>query len=205
MNTRLITILAVIAAIATIAIYTHQFDGSLSPNHTRWGEFGSFFGGVFGATFAFFSLLYLAKQVENQWRESRAARLESEITQREQYIATCLGLLLPKLKDIDESLDAPLAELIMLLHEGKQRRNVRDVVELFRAGLSARAEAMALWVNISSALSFIRIKDYQRYLNQVTIVAVQIGIGLCEALDDTVNLATDIEFERHFDRPGVNQ
>ncbi len=200
MNPRVITILAVIAAVTTIAIYSSQFSGSLSSNHSRWGEFGSFFGGVLGATFAFFSLLYLAKQVENQWKESRAARLESEMGQRERYIASCLGLLLPKLKEVDETLEAPLSDLILRAYRSTDQQNVQRFIEAFQIGLSARAEAMALWVNIAAALSFLREHDTGRYLNQVTLVAVQVGHRLCSALDETVHLATEIDFERHFDR-----
>ncbi|CAN0594866.1 unnamed protein product, partial [Ectocarpus sp. 12 AP-2014] len=142
LNPRLIIVLAVIAAVTTIAIYSSQFSGSLSSNHSRWGEFGSFFGGVLGATFAFFSLLYLAKQVENQWKESKAARLESEMSQRERYIASCLGLLLPKLKEVDETLEAPLSDLIIRAYRSTEQQNVQRFIETFQLGLSARAEAM---------------------------------------------------------------
>jgi hypothetical protein len=193
-------IFAVIAAVTTVGIYGSQFYGPLSQDHSRWGEFGSFFGGVLGATFAFLTLLYLAKQVENQWKESKAARLESEMSQRERYIVSCLGLLLPKLKEVDVGLGAPLSELILRIYRDEQQRLTHEFIEFLRVGLSARSEAMALWVNIASALSFLQQHDSGRYLSQKTLVAVQIGYGLCNALDEIVHIATDIDFERHFDR-----
>ncbi|MDF0749239.1 hypothetical protein NLU14_03250 [Marinobacter sp. 71-i] len=200
MNPRLIAVLAVLAAVTAVAIYGYQFNGSLSPDHSRWGEFGSFFGGVLGATFAFFTLMYLAKQVENQWKESKAARLELEMSQRERYVASCLGLLLPKLKEIDEAIDAPLSQLILRAYRDEEQRRVQEFIELLREGLSARSAVMALWVNVSSALSFLEVHDEVRYLNQKTLVAVQVGYDLCRALDETVSIATEIDFERHFDR-----
>jgi hypothetical protein len=200
LNPRVITFFAVIAAAITVGIYGFHFYGPLSEDHSRWGEFGSFFGGVLGATFAFFTLLYLAKQVENQWKESKAARLESEMSQRERYIVSCLGLLLPKLKESDERLDAPLSELILRAYRDEEQRLAQEFIVFLREGLSARSEAMALWVNIASALSFLQEYDPGRYANQKTLVAVQVGYGLCSALDEIVHIATDIDFERHFDR-----
>ncbi|MBU0541034.1 MAG: hypothetical protein KKC58_01445 [Gammaproteobacteria bacterium] len=196
----MITVVAVLAALTTVAIYGHKFNGALSPDHSRWGEFGSFFGGVLGATFAFLTLMYLAKQVENQWKESKAARLESEMGQRERYIASCLGLLVPKLTEVDKALDAPLSELILRVYRDKQQRQAREFIEFLRVGLSARSAVMALWVNIASGLSFLAVHDRGRYLNQKTLVAVQVGYGLCSALDEIVQIATEINFERHFDR-----
>lgn len=198
MNPRLIIILALLTAVATVTIYSYQFNGALSPDHSRWGEFGSFFGGVLGATFSFFALIYLAKQVENQWRESKAARLESEMSQHERYIASCLGLLLPKLKEVDEVIGVPLSELTLHIYKDEQQYQEQEFINLLREGLASHSVAMALWVNISSALSLLAAHNEKRYLNQKTLVAVQVGYNVCSALDEIVNITTQIDFERHF-------
>ena len=131
-----------------------------------------------------------------QWKESKAARIASEINNRESYISTNLLILIPKLTAIDPSIQAPISELILQIHMGK---NLEDTnLELLKIGLSARAETLVVWVNIAAALSYLKVVDENRYLNQLTLVTVQVGRELCTALDRVTKLATEINFDHHF-------
>ena len=195
MSIRLIIIAALVAISVTVFFYVQTFGVDLSHEHSRWGEFGSFIGGVLGALFAFFTLLYLAFQVEMQWKESQASRLDSEMNTRENHIRLCLSLIIVKLKEIDPKLEFPLSELIVRI----SKRGVdEDRIDMLKLGLSARGETLAIWVNIASALSYLKALDNNRYLNQLTLVAVQLGYELCSSLDEVVFIATGINFEKHF-------
>lgn len=198
MKLRVIISVAIVSLILILGVYIHTFGIRLSSDHARWAEFGSFFGGVVGASFAFFSLLYLAIQVKMQWKENRESRLDASLMSREQSISSFLMILIPKLKEVDPLIGAPLSDLIIRIHKDHENRINQDFVKLLDIGLSARSETLAIWVNISAALTYLKALDQQRYLNQVTLVAVQLGWGLCSALDDVVVLVTKIEFEQHF-------
>ena len=196
MRIRIILTLAILSLFASISLYAYKFGFELSNEHSTWAEFGNFFGGVLGPIFAFCSLIYLAFQVEMQWKESKAARIASEINNRESYISTNLLILIPKLTAIDPSIQAPISELILQIHMGK---NLEDTnLELLKIGLSARAETLVVWVNIAAALSYLKVVDKNRYLNQLTLVTVQVGRELCTALDRVTKLATEINFDHHF-------
>ncbi|PAJ71753.1 hypothetical protein CJF42_24990 [Pseudoalteromonas sp. NBT06-2] len=196
LNIRVILISAILCLFFVMSIYYYQFGIGFWSDHTKWAELGSFFGGILGPIFAFFTLLYLAFQVEMQWKESKAARIESEVNNRENYISTNLQILMPKLSAIDSSKNAPMAEIILRMHRDENLD--KDNLQLIKLGLSARAETLVVWVNIAAALSYLKAVDENRYLNQLTIVTVQIGQELCSALDRVVRLATDINFEHHF-------
>lgn len=198
MKPRIIILVAIIFLIAILSFYVHTFSGGISSNHMRRSEFGSFFGGVVGASFAFLSLIYLAIQVEMQWKENRASRLDASLTNREQNVSNLLMIMIPKLKELDPAVGAPLAEMIIRIHKDHKNRTNKDFMDVLEIGLSARSETLAVWVNVSAALSYLKSLDEQRYLNQITLVAVQLGWGLCKALDDVVHLATKIGFEQHF-------
>lgn len=197
-NIKVILVIAILSLSLVIAVYVSKFGFGLWNEHSKWAELGSFFGGVLGPILAFTSLLYLAFQVEMQWKESQASRLQSEINNRESYISTNLRILIPKLSEVDPILKGPLADLVILIcRDESYSINKRNVDEL-KLGLSARGEAMVIWVNIAGALSYLKAVDENRYLNQVTLVTVQLGHELCVALDRVVLMATDIKFEHHF-------
>ncbi|MGY2135789.1 hypothetical protein ACW9I8_04125 [Pseudomonas reactans] len=56
MKSRLIFFTVALAVLAPAGLYFSQFHGGLSAEHIRWGEFGSYFSGVYGG----FALLVLA-------------------------------------------------------------------------------------------------------------------------------------------------
>ncbi|MGY3687139.1 hypothetical protein ACXAAV_10745 [Vibrio coralliilyticus] len=196
MNIRVILISAILCLLIVISTYAYQFGFGFWSEHTKWAELGSFFGGTLGPIFAFFSLLYLAFQVEMQWKESKAARIESEVNNRENYMSMNLQILIPKLNAIDPSINAPMAELILRMHRDENLEH--ENLELLKLGMSARAETLVVWINIAAALSYLKTVDENRYLNQLTLVTIQVGPELCSALDRVVRLATGINFEHHF-------
>lgn len=131
-----------------------------------------------------------------QWKESKAARIESEVNNRENYMSMNLQILIPKLNAIDPSINAPMAELILRMHRDENLEH--ENLELLKLGMSARAETLVVWINIAAALSYLKTVDENRYLNQLTLVTIQVGPELCSALDRVVRLATGINFEHHF-------
>ncbi|WP_373960537.1 hypothetical protein [Vibrio gigantis] len=196
MSIKFVFTIAVITILSTISIYVYQFGLGLWSEHSKWAEFGSFMGGVLGPILAFFSLLYLAIQLEMQWKENKEARIQAELKHREDYIALNMSLFTSKLIQQDLQLNAPFSEIILKIH----RDNVykKQVSELIKVGLSARAETLVMWVNIASALSFLKSVDEDRYTQQLTMVSVQVGYELCKGLDEVIHLATGIDFEHHF-------
>ncbi|EJL6467360.1 hypothetical protein ACHELS_004227 [Vibrio vulnificus] len=60
-NKIVLTSALIIFLIATpIYLYSYQFGFGLWSSHSRWGELGSFFGGVFGPIFSFISIVILS-------------------------------------------------------------------------------------------------------------------------------------------------
>lgn len=57
-----------------ITIYIIHFNHGISDNHTRWAEFGSFFGGIFGAAFSFTAVIILLATLEVNKRELSLTR-----------------------------------------------------------------------------------------------------------------------------------
>ncbi|BCS95463.1 hypothetical protein DSLASN_10950 [Desulfoluna limicola] len=190
-------IIPIIIASIFLVLFTYvkQFGFSLSPSHSRWAEFGSFFGGVIGSILAFSTLLYLALQIKQQTKEYRDSRIESEIKQREDSILMYLTMLHAKLFEKDSMLGYPLSELILDIHDNEIKYEESTIIKI---GLSARAEALVMWTNISGYLSFIKARNENRYQNQLILVSVKIGYDVCVALDTTVKKATGLNFEQHF-------
>lgn len=64
-------ILAIIFAIIPLILYFYNFHYGLSPEHSAWSEFGSFYGGVLSpalAVIAFIGLLWNLDVTSNQFR-----------------------------------------------------------------------------------------------------------------------------------------
>lgn len=182
--------------LTVMGVYSYSFGIGLWEEHQKWAEMGSFFGGVLGPILAFCSLLYLAYQVEMQRKQHEITTLNLEKNNKEAYLALCLNQLVGNLEKVDETLQQPLGELLVTMT--KDKRLLEELKDLIKLGLSSRAETMALWVNISAALSYLQKVDEHRYLDQKTLVAVRVGIQLCQSLDTAVHIATDIDFQKHF-------
>lgn len=65
-----------VGAVAGVFIhfYMKYFPGEISPNHIHWAEFGSFFGGIFGALFSFSAVIILLRTLyvnKSELKETR--------------------------------------------------------------------------------------------------------------------------------------
>ena len=179
--------------VIVFAVYTWHFPGGLSADHTRWAEFGSYFGGVLGPILVFFSFLFLARQIELQRSEIKISAQEAELRYREDYISRNLRLLKIQL---DEPVnEEPFRTLILSIF---RQPEVEVDDNLFKLGMSAKAEALITWVNISIALTRIKHVSRERYNEQLVLVIVTVGNDLSVALDSVVTAATDISMEQHF-------
>jgi|SRR5690625_3291448 len=67
---------AVAILLLTAAFYSLQFGSSLSTDHTRWSEFGSFFGGLLGPVLNLLALVALVFTVGLQAHQLRYAKHE---------------------------------------------------------------------------------------------------------------------------------
>lgn len=179
--------------VIVFALYTWHFPGGLSTDHTRWAEFGSYFGGVLGPILVFFSFLFLARQIELQRSEMKISAQEAELRYREDYISRNLHLLKIQL---DEPVnEEPFRTLILSIF---RQPEVEVDDDLFKLGMSAKAEALITWVNISIALTRIKYVSRERYNEQLVLVIVTVGNDLSVALDSVVTAATEISMEQHF-------
>lgn len=59
-NTKFLYALFFILISTPMILYIHKFGFGLWNSHTRWGELGSFFGGVFGPLFSLISIIILS-------------------------------------------------------------------------------------------------------------------------------------------------
>jgi len=198
MKIKTISILATIPIALILALYTYRFGFFFWFEHSKWAEFGSFFGGVIGPVLAFFSLLYLAFQIELQWKEHKSARIDAEIKQLEDSISLNTLILISKLNKEDAQIKVPFSELILRMYRDKDKMYSEETSGLLRVGLSARSETLVLWANTASALSNLKKVNESRYAQQLIMVSVQIGYELCAGLDEAVKLATGLNFEWHF-------
>ncbi|ENP7579027.1 hypothetical protein NB595_02325 [Vibrio alginolyticus] len=188
-----IVVTAAVFILIVFVVYRVNFSGDFSPSHIRWAEFGSFFGGVLGPILVFFSLLFLSRQLELQRLEIKRSSEESELRYREDYISRNLNLLQIQLGEpVNEK---TFSHLILSIYRSS---DVRKYNEVFKKGMSSRAEALITWVNISIALSRVKFVNHERYNELLVLIIVTIGNELCSALDEVVTSATDISINQHF-------
>lgn len=165
-------ILIAISIVAPIAIYVRQFGWSLSPDHARWGEFGSAMSGIYTPILTLLTLSVLLNQVRLQHEmhasDRSLAYVEQARTDLEFYIARLESMMTLKIstgntireilhhqyqpKTLTE-LDQPNIEKIstQLNREAPQILGVMNAVQARLAGLSASKEA---WfrLNYTSAI-----------------------------------------------------
>ncbi|ELK8501018.1 hypothetical protein RV040_004590 [Vibrio alginolyticus] len=188
-----IIVIAGLFIVIVFAIYRWNFSGKLSPVHTHWAEFGSYFGGVLGPILVFFSLLFLARQIELQRFDIKRSSQESELRYREDYIARNLNLLKMQL---DEPVNGePFRYLILSIYRSTK---VDKYDTRFKLGMLAKAEALVTWVNLSIALSRVKYVSRERYDELLSLIIVTIGNELCSALDEIVTAATETSINQHF-------
>ncbi|MBD0787216.1 hypothetical protein HUO09_12750 [Vibrio sp. Y2-5] len=188
-----VVVIAGILIIIVFAVYRWHFQGAFSANHQRWAEFGSYFGGVLGPILVFFSLLFLARQIELQRSDMKLNAQDVELRYREDYISRHLHLLKTQL---DEPVNnEPFHSLILIIYR-KALFTVDD--PLFKLAMSAKTEAMMTWVSISIALTRIKHVNHERYREQLMLIIATVGNELSVALDCVVVAATDITMEQHF-------
>ena len=60
---------SVAAVIVVLLVYSSQFGSELSTEHSNWGEFGDYVGGVLGPVFSFLALVVLIYTLTIQTRQ----------------------------------------------------------------------------------------------------------------------------------------
>lgn len=82
---------------ASLTLYLVHFNGGFSTNHTRWAEFGSYIGGLWGSTFAFLALLVLLQTMRINKEELAETRVTLEkqntLVEQQSFEATFLSLI----------------------------------------------------------------------------------------------------------------
>ena len=73
---RFVPAVAGIALVVSVAVYVFHFSGGLADNHSRWGEFGDYLGGILNPIFALLALLALLFTIVLQSRELRNSTRE---------------------------------------------------------------------------------------------------------------------------------
>lgn len=73
--------------LSPFAFYFFQFNGELSLDHSTWGEFGDYFGGVLNPIFGFFSFVALLIALwfqQEEMKENREERQRRELAEKEE-------------------------------------------------------------------------------------------------------------------------
>lgn len=179
-----------------LLVYWTTFGFHLSDDHSRWAEFGSFFGGFLGVMFAGGSLFYLALQIKNQTEESKRGRVEADLNRAEESIRMYVYLIAQELEQEDEKEEMTLKRAIMNIHT--QEHAVRRRTYSFKILFSGRYEIVMMWVALATALTNIGKMNEERYVKQLNLISVQIGRNMCVALDDVIHFTTEFDFPRHF-------
>lgn len=73
---KMLLLLAGLSALIVGLIYFYNNGNAISSNHSRWGEFGDFFGGVLNPIFGFFGLMALLLTITLQAKELKLTRQE---------------------------------------------------------------------------------------------------------------------------------
>jgi hypothetical protein len=63
---KIVALLVILALSAPILFYVVTFGTSLSHNHLRWSELGTFIGGIYAPIAAFFTLAIITGQLSSQ-------------------------------------------------------------------------------------------------------------------------------------------
>lgn len=78
-----IGITAIFFIIMVVGMYFYYFEGSISKNHSYWGEFGDYVGGVLNPLLAFFALIALLYTIKLQSDELKLSREELQLSREE--------------------------------------------------------------------------------------------------------------------------
>lgn len=73
---RFVPVVAGIALVVSVTAYVYRFWGGFADNHSRWGEFGDYLGGILNPIFALLALLALLFTIVLQSRELRNSTRE---------------------------------------------------------------------------------------------------------------------------------
>lgn len=81
----------------TLILYWRHFPGSLSHDHARWAEFGSYIGGTLGASFAFLAFIVLLRTLHVNKKELQETRevldAQNILIQQQSFESTFMQLL----------------------------------------------------------------------------------------------------------------
>ena len=122
MNTRHVTIAALVSAVLVLAVagyYALNFGPKVSSDTGTWGQFGDFFGGTLNPVFAMLAFLALLWSIALQAAEFerasshlsdqvRLARGEAEAARRDRLSQELLEVI----KDLDARINAVLATTV---------------------------------------------------------------------------------------------
>ena len=122
MNTRPVTIAALVSAVLVLAVagyYALNFGPKVSSDTGTWGQFGDFFGGTLNPVFAMLAFLALLWSIALQAAEFerasshlsdqvRLARGEAEAARRDRLSQELLEVI----KDLDARINAVLATTV---------------------------------------------------------------------------------------------
>nr|WP_152029972.1 hypothetical protein [Pseudomonas sp. LPH1] len=71
---------SILAITLALLIYSNNFAAELSTSHSRWGEFGDFFGGTLNPIFGFLSVIALLLTITLQINEIKQTREAAQVS-----------------------------------------------------------------------------------------------------------------------------
>ncbi|WP_444886691.1 hypothetical protein [Microbulbifer sp. JMSA008] len=187
-RTSVSAMLVLLGVATSVFLYFYKFGLGLWDDHSKWGELGSFFGGVIGPLLAAASVIYLAQQV-------RLQKEKEELQFREKQINKFTDIIhaeLEKEKDGGKS----LKDQILNTSNEKPIKGREIIITT----LARRPRLLTSWINISAALTFIKSKDENIYLHYLTVISLELTDPLCSSLDYVTRITAPFSerMELHF-------
>ena len=151
--------------VLAFVFYSYFFGSALSREHTRWAEFGSFFGGLLSPLLAFLAIMLLYHTLVTQLSEfkesvsylaktARIAADDLELAKRQTLDNETLAVLANAEKQISELLDRVVSESgkepeVRIFHmclEGRRLSNPLEWSDSYHSFVQiARTEGSVVW------------------------------------------------------------
>lgn len=199
-----VSALIVAAVVAPVAVYVIVFGFSLSPDHSRWAEFGSAIGGIYSPLVAFLTLGVLRKQVQLQaqmnahigdhaFLEQARRDVEFYCTQLAQVMGT--GVL--QNKSLREVLHDQFWRVNAVDLDSERLRHLADEIHRLFPG------AIDLWGAIYPILTGLSVPKSPMYVmtyesSKQKLIAI-LSFRTCVALDNLYRTLTEGELKIRYE------
>jgi hypothetical protein len=197
-----------------IALYTYQFGIGLWADHTKWAEFGGFFGGVLGPIVTITSVALLYIQLQAHQKQQQYSLDTLKLQKLESDISYFLNLIKPELareistmnnQTLNEILSSHAAEFCSVHTHYQGDADPQLIINEFAHRsfdyLLCFESLFASWHAINSHLHSIKkldiALDMDNYQSQKARVFTTLDSYICSHLD-TISMTINQNYIPHF-------